>query len=194
MNNENYTREELVKHIAKLRHIINEFESRVAKSRIRERRIEQINILKEALLRSGSLQEKLKWVTNGLVGAFDADFARVWITRPGDRCYSGCVHAKVAEGAHVCRHRDRCLHLMASSGRYTHIDGEVHRRVPFGCYKIGRVAAGIEPKFLTNDVTHDARIHDQEWARNARPGFVRRFSPGVRRGKPNRRSGALQQT
>lgn len=30
---------------------------------------------------------------------------------------------------------------------------------------IGRVAAGEDPKFLTNDVTHDPRVHDQGWAR-----------------------------
>ncbi len=27
------------------------------------------------------------------------------------------------------------------------------RRVPFGCYKIGRIAAGEDAKFITNDVT-----------------------------------------
>ena len=39
------------------------------------------------------------------------------------------------------------------------------RRVPFDCYKIGRIASGAEPKFLTNDVANDPRIHDQGWAR-----------------------------
>lgn len=165
MSADTRTREQILKEIAELRSEIAEFEGRAAKSRIRERRIEQINLLKEALLRSGALEEKLKRITDGLVEVFEADFTRIWITKPGDRCGSGCVHAKIKEGPHVCRHRDRCLHLLASSGRYTHTDGEVHGRVPFGCYKIGRVAAGLEPKFLTNDVTHDARIHDQEWAK-----------------------------
>ena len=59
---------------------------------------------------------------------------------------------KRTDGPHVCRYRDRCLHLLASSGRYTHIDGQAHRRVPFGCYKIGRIASGEDHKFLTNDV------------------------------------------
>ena len=39
-----------------------------------------------------------------------------------------------------CRNRDKCLHLMASSGRYPLINGD-HRRVPIGCYKIGRIAS-----------------------------------------------------
>ena len=98
--------------------------------------------------------------------SFGADFARVWLTRPGDRCQTGCPHAEVTEGPHVCVHRDRCLHLAASSGRYTHLDGQGHSRVPFGCYKIGRVASGEEPSFLTNDVTNDPRVHDHGWARD----------------------------
>jgi GAF domain-containing protein len=55
--------------------------------------------------------------------------------------------------------------LVTSSGRYTHIDGPTHRRVPFGCYKIGRVASGEDPKFVTNDVRNDPCVHDRAWAR-----------------------------
>jgi len=54
---------------------------------------------------------------------------------------------------------------MSSSGRYTHIDGKGHARVPFGCYKIGLIASRDEHKFLTNDVTEDPRVHNHEWAR-----------------------------
>ena len=164
MKGPNDDQKELAGEVLKLRQLIDAYEVRESGSRMRTRRIEELSSLKEDLLRSGTLQEKLKRITDGLVDVFDADFARIWITKPGDRCDSGCVHAKTTEGPHVCKHRDRCLHLLASSGRYTHIDGEVHGRVPFGCYKIGRVAAGLEPKFLTNDVTHDTRIHDQDWA------------------------------
>jgi PAS domain S-box-containing protein len=55
---------------------------------------------------------------------------------------------------------------MASSGRYTHTSGEGHRRIPFGCYKIGLIASGEEHKFLTNDVQNDPRVHSREWARD----------------------------
>jgi hypothetical protein len=37
--------------------------------------------------------------------------------------------------------------------------------VPFGCYKIGRVASGQDRKFLTNDVPNEPRIHNHDWAR-----------------------------
>ncbi|GEM_PF-490657 len=130
-----------------------------------EQRTRQLNSLRETLLGRGSVDEKMKRVTDGIVEIFDADLSRIWITKPGDRCNSGCIHAQVTEGPHVCRYRDRCLHLVASSGRYTHIDGKVYSRVPFGCYKIGRVAAGEDPKFLTNDVLADPQVHGHEWAR-----------------------------
>jgi PAS domain S-box-containing protein len=130
-----------------------------------QKRIEGLNELRESLIAAGALEEKLKRITDGVVEIFDADFARIWITKPGDRCDEGCIHAKVTEGPHVCRYRDRCLHLMTSSGRYTHIDGEVHQRVPFGCYKIGLVASAEESKFITNDAGNDPRVHNNGWAR-----------------------------
>lgn len=129
-----------------------------------EERIIALNHLAEDLLNPGSLNEKLKLITDRGVDIFDADFFRIWIIKPGDLCDSGCIHSEVVEGPHVCQDRDRCLHLIASSGRYTHVDGTVHRRVPLGCYKIGRVASGSDSKFVTNNVTHDPRVHDHEWA------------------------------
>jgi PAS domain S-box-containing protein len=130
-----------------------------------EERIRQLSSLEEDLLKQGSLMEKAEHITDGVVKIFNADFARIWITRPGDLCGKGCIHAKTTKGPHVCIHREKCLHLISSSGRYTHIDGETHRRVPFDCYKIGRVASGEDAGFLTNDVINDPRIHDHNWAR-----------------------------
>jgi PAS domain S-box-containing protein len=124
-----------------------------------------ISLLQQSLLAPAPLDDKLRCVTESIVRLFDADFCRIWVIGPGDLCERGCVHAEVHEGPHVCRHRDRCLHLLASSGRYTHIDGQGHRRVPFGCYKIGLVASGEDRKFLTNDVQNAPRVHNHAWAR-----------------------------
>ncbi len=126
--------------------------------------LQKLNQLQVELLKPGTIAEKSKIITNAVMDIFDADFCRIWLTGQGDRCNSGCIHAEVTEGPHVCRYRDKCLYLTSSSGRYTHINGEVHQRVPFGCYKIGRVAAEDESKFLTNDVTHDPRVHNHDWA------------------------------
>jgi len=129
-----------------------------------------VNLLQQSLLAQATLEEKLRAITDSIVSLFDADFCRIWLIKPGDLCEQGCVHAEVHEGPHICRYRDRCLHLLASSGRYTHTDGKIHCRVPFGCYKIGRVASDDDHKFLTNDVLNDPRVHDREWAREL--GFV----------------------
>ena len=120
--------------------------------------------LQEELLEQRGTAEKLKRITERTVELFDLDFCRIWTLNPADICESGCIHAKDSEGPHVCRHREECLHLVASSGRYTHIDGD-HGRVPMGCYKIGRIATGEVKQFLTNEVTVDSRVHNHQWAK-----------------------------
>jgi PAS domain S-box-containing protein len=125
--------------------------------------IERLNNLNEALIIPDSLKGKLKRITDSVVENFEVDFCRIWCTMEGDICVSGCPHADVTEGPHVCRNREYCLHLMSSSGRYTHVDG-IHRRVPLGAYKIGRIASG-EEDFIINDISTDPEIHDKKWAK-----------------------------
>lgn len=124
----------------------------------------KLNQLHCNLLLTGDLGNKLKRITDGVVDIFNADFARIWITRKGDLCTAGCIHSDAVNGPHVCRYKDKCLHLVASSGRYSSIHGG-HRRVPLGCYKIGRIATEEDSTFLTNDVAGDPRVHDQQWAK-----------------------------
>lgn len=123
----------------------------------------QLNAIKEQLIGHGSLSEKLGIITEAVVRIYDADFARIWITKEGDLCEKGCSHTHGSKGPHVCRDHSRCLHLVASSGRYTQLDGN-HRRVPLGAYKIGNIASGRDASFLTNDVIHDPSVHNHEWA------------------------------
>lgn len=128
-------------------------------------RREALNLLQHSMMASAPLAEKLTSITETIVRAFDADFCRIWLIRPGDRCEKGCVHASGTDDLNLCRNRDRCLHLVASSGRYTHTDGLMHSRVPVGCYKIGGIASEGCLRFLTNEVTVDPRVHDRDWAR-----------------------------
>ena len=125
--------------------------------------IAKLSSLKEQLIGTLSLPEKLKLITDAIVDVFQADFARIWTIGDGDKCNQGCVHAEVTEGPLVCVDRSRCLHLIASSGRYTHLNGP-HQRVPIGCYKIGRLASGDDPSFITNNAVHDSRVHNHKWA------------------------------
>jgi transcriptional regulator with GAF, ATPase, and Fis domain len=81
-------------------------------------------------------------VTRGLVDDFGVALARVWLVEPGDST----------------------MHLRASSGLSTRLDG-AYSRVPIGARKIGRIAETREAMW-TNDVLHDDRIADRAWARD----------------------------
>ena len=136
----------------------------ITERKLREERMIKLHQLKEKMIGRGSSTEKLQQITDGVAEIFDAYFSRIWVLGTGDLCDKGCIHASVRKGPDVCRNRTQCLHLTVSSGKYSRTDGS-HRRVPLGAYKIGRVAVGTEPYFVTNDVAHDARVHDQTWAK-----------------------------
>ena len=93
-----------------------------------------------ALNRSDDLDEMLQACCQALVDHLDATFARIW----------------------TLDELENLLHLRASAGLYTHLDGG-HSRVPVGQFKIGLIAQERRPH-LTNAVIGDPRVADQEWA------------------------------
>jgi two-component system sensor kinase len=98
----------------------------------------------------------LQRCTNAAVEHLGAAFTRVWLLEPGDLC-ADCHKAS------WCRDRTLCLHLHASSGLSTNLNGE-YRRVPLGALKIGRIAQGHGSLF-TNDVINDDRLPNKTWMR-----------------------------
>jgi PAS domain S-box-containing protein len=99
-----------------------------------------------ALTQRDSLPEMLHACAEALVRHLNAAFARVW----------------------TLREEEQVLELRASAGLYTHLDGP-HSRVRVGEYKIGLIAEERAPH-MTNDVPHDPRVSDHEWAE--REGMV----------------------
>jgi signal transduction histidine kinase/CHASE1-domain containing sensor protein len=91
-----------------------------------------------------SVRAVLQSCTDSIVRYLPAAFARIWTVDPAENV----------------------LVLQASSGIYTHINGE-HSRVPVGKLKIGLIAGERRP-YLTNDIQHDPRLGDPEWARRER--------------------------
>ncbi|MBU6434927.1 MAG: hypothetical protein KGS09_04500 [Nitrospirae bacterium] len=83
----------------------------------------------------------------------DAAFARIWLLDPGDLCAG---RYKAAD----CTNRDRCLHLEASAGLCTNINGE-YRKIPLGALKIGKIAQGFG-SIYTNDVLGDDRLTNKQ--------------------------------
>ena len=99
-----------------------------------------------AISRAETLRAGLQQCAEILVRQMGGAFARIW----------------------TLNHADNMLELEASAGMYTHIDGG-HASVPVGRFKIGRIAQEGEPH-LSNQVTQDSWVGDQEWAR--REGMV----------------------
>jgi transcriptional regulator with GAF, ATPase, and Fis domain len=115
------------------------------------------NILERIALQMASsldLQEVLTTITQGLVDELDGAFARIWLLGPGDLC-ADCY--KVAD----CTNRARCLHLEASAGLYSNLNGE-YRRIPLGALKIGKIAQGFGA-IHTNDILADDRLPNKQW-------------------------------
>lgn len=106
------------------------------------------------MTKSLCLEEVLRATTQGLVNEFGAALARIWMIGPGDTCQACCKAA-------ICTDRSRCLHLVASSGLSTNLNGE-HQRVPLGVLKIGQIAQSGRPH-RTNDVMRDERIPNKQW-------------------------------
>src|SRR5215831_3301933 len=102
------------------------------------------------------LEEVLSLITQGLIDELGAAFARIWLMGPGDLC-DDCFKAN------LCSNRSSCLHLMASSGLSTHLNGE-YRRIPIGVLKIGQIAHSGRA-VCTNDVLNDDRFHNKQWVR-----------------------------
>ena len=102
------------------------------------------------------LDSLLQRCTDAAVEHLGAAFTRVWLLKPGDLC-AECHKAS------WCRDRTMCLHLHASSGLSTNLNGE-YRRVPLGALKIGRIAQG-DGSLFTNDILSDDRLPNKAWMR-----------------------------
>ena len=127
------------------------------------RRMEAINWLQEELSLPESLDRKFTKIVETVVELLDLECCRIWTVEPGDLCEQGCMHAETTDEGKMCLCRDRCLHLTASTGRYLAAD-DPNGRVPLGCRKIGRIANGEYPKYLTNNIADDPETCDLQLA------------------------------
>ena len=94
------------------------------------------------LARGGATSEVLQRCAAAVVEHLGAAFARIWVLDPDGET----------------------LRLRASAGLYTHLDGP-HGTVRVGELKIGGIAADRRA-VMTNDVAHDPRVDDHDWARS----------------------------
>ncbi len=98
------------------------------------------------LAQTGSFRDALQHCAQGIIRYLDAALVRIWTFNPATEM----------------------LELQVSEGLYTHLDG-AHARIPLGAFKIGKIAEEREPH-LTNNLSNDPRVSNQEWVK--REGLV----------------------
>ncbi len=131
-----------------------------------EQRITALADLRQKLLDADSLELQLKAISDEIVRIFDAAFARIWVLRPGDRCRGECLYRDGSEIQYPhCQATPRCLHLIASSGTYTNLNGQ-YSRIPIGGKKIGKLLEEDQDHFIINDIAADPDIQDRNWVKS----------------------------
>ncbi len=136
----------------------------ITEHRQRQRRTRLFGELQEQVLQMAPLETKMALTVNAINKMTDADFTRIWLIKRGDQC-EDCIHNQALGKGGCCYSHEKCLHLVASAGRYTHIDGVGHRRVPMGYYKIGLIASSTDECSIMNNMATNQKVMDHTWAR-----------------------------
>jgi PAS domain S-box-containing protein len=111
--------------------------------------------------------EVLEAITGALVTTAGVALARIWLHRSATDCPTCCTHGWQQDSAKP----PFALHLTASAGLYSHVDGALHR-IEVGDRKVGEIAAS-KRAIWTDDVASDLRIVNKEWVRqNALQSFA----------------------
>ncbi len=129
-------------------------------------RQEGLSQLRQSLLASAPLGQKLKSITDAVIRFFDADLCRIWLMRPGDPCGDGSNLAELLDAQQMCREPLPCLQRVSSSGRHAHPDDMVQDLIPLTGYETGELASGDLHKIEINDLQNDPGSHGHEWVRN----------------------------
>ncbi len=118
------------------------------------------DISRASIVTDGYAAERLSAVESaaalatGLGMVFDAALVRVWLIGRGDRC-SAC------EMAPICPRRDACLHLVASAGLTTRVDGR-YSRFPLDAPPAAEVARTLAPVVLRHGL-ETAALAERSW-------------------------------
>jgi len=106
---------------------------------------------------SRDVGEVLLAITHALATCIPVALARIWLHASAASCTT-CLR-----GGPATAPQGPALHLAASAGLYTHVDG-AHHRIAFGELKVGEVAE-TRRVLLIADVESDPRVPDKAWVR-----------------------------
>lgn len=99
--------------------------------------------------------DELELIASEALAACDGVLARLWTMGPGDLCATCPMLPE-------CPDQTRCLHLVASAGTTTRIDGPF-RRFPIGARRVGQVAATHEPYVARDQLDQLQELADVLW-------------------------------
>ena len=124
-------------------------------------RIRALNQLKSRLLGPADPTQRLQKVVEGILGIFDAEFARIWITATGECFDAARPDTEFARRRGAFRRWDYCLRKGGVGDDDAAPPAVDLKRT--GCYRIGLVARGREPKFVTNAIHDDLPMSFHSW-------------------------------
>jgi hypothetical protein len=111
-----------------------------------------------------------------LVAPYDPILSRIWLVGPGDSCATCALRAE-------CPDQTQCLHLEASAGLTTRIDG-TFRRFPLGARAMGRVVLDRAPFVARDEELERLGLAEPAWLRmHAARGFAAVPLPGASVGR-----------
>lgn len=103
--------------------------------------------------------EVLGEITSALMTIGGVALARIWLYRSA----SDCETCRARGWQEDVANPGFALHLTASAGLYSHVDG-THHRIAVGERKVGEIAATRRPLW-TEDLESDPRVPNKEWVR-----------------------------
>jgi PAS domain S-box-containing protein len=140
---------------------------RVNASRYRgERLLNGLNDIRGRLNDVGSLDSKLKLISDEAIQLLEAGTVRIWMLRPGDLCDRGCQFA-APDAAYPCRDRTSCLHLVSISCSDPIADWNLDR-VPSKMFAGGGLTTGEVSRLISDDVARDPRLSEYAWPEEPR--------------------------
>ena len=109
----------------------------------------------------GSLDSKLRLISDEAVRLLGVGVVRIWMLRPGDRCYRGCPFA-APYAEYPCLDRTSCLHLVSISRSDPLNDWDLDR-IPAKMFARGGLTTGEVSCLVSDDVAQDPRLSEYAW-------------------------------
>ncbi|MGD9212596.1 MAG: PAS domain-containing sensor histidine kinase, partial [Desulfobacteraceae bacterium] len=118
-------------------------------------RLKKYSKLKERLLISGSMEDKMKLITDGVLHILNVDSVRIWMDRKCESKDSPNIKCKYAEFVNNKKSHKCSLKIISESGSHIPQKDNISHSAPFGCYEIRRTLESKDFGFVTNDFKKD---------------------------------------